>query len=1321
VEEPAPEPGGVPKRSRASALAGLLAAAAVLVAGVGQVHERLLQRDWEARATARLARRLAAIEERSRRIVGLLQTSADRVAALPETRAALGRERTALAKLFHSLETLSDSLPERPALAVHSLPFSTMAWAGRVADLRGIQAMGSPRRGLFVLSGSVTTLFVATAPVAGPGGRPLGLGTAELAVRVHRNLSNQYLRDFDLILGDDPDAEIHYVDVRDPSPDPFPPKPPGVVAQEHVLRGPDGVLALVRLTARGPQDAVKELALRYRQSVSGLACAALLVWTLAGNAPRLRRRGRLVLGASALRLVCLWLGPPLPPPGSSLLDPDVFASTLLGPFLKSPLDLWLTAAWAALLGGLLVLRVLPRAPAEPSLLRAVGSGLLSVPVIGATFAILADVTANSSRDLDTISLIPKSAAHLTLQTALLLVLAGGACLLISVLSLAGPFPPQRSGQALRWGTWLVLGLVVQRFWPRDLLGLPLVPVIALFVGAGLLAGTHPRWRRRLAAAGAGARAGLAVIATFVLALLLYPSVAHFAEKNRRVQIEQEYAPFILRQPEWRRFVLAESQREIDSLGILEDSLEGPSPPGVDELAFSIWSATDLASSGLSAAVEIQDPTGTVISRFALNLSSLSRSGASRPLPPNDGWKVHTEKLTLFSVERPVLHARRLVVTEGKVRGAIHLYVADDFSNLPFASTRDPYSLLFRSGSHSPARDENIRLLAYDEQQRIVFSSAEQPPALRADLLARLRRSPGGFWTTLVVDGRPYHTFLFADDGITYGLAYPRLGASRYVAELVEAGAAMGFLALLVLLVVVLVRTVLRAPTLSLPSMIGAVRRHFALRLFVAFVAVGIVPVTVLEVVVRGLVARRLRTESEEQALERAAVAKKAVEDFAITQRGETPLGQPVTDALLVWVASLIRNDLDLFAGGRLLASSKRELFASGLLPARVPGAVFRALILEGMPSVIRTETIGTFSTLVVSVPVRLNGPEPGILSIPLALREQEVKATLDDLDRTIRLASVAFLLLAAAFAHSMSRRISGPIRELTEATRRVAHGQLDTRVTTASRDELHDLVVSFNQMAGDLARQREDLERSNRLAAWAEMARQVAHEVKNPLTPIQLSAEHLRRVFRDRGPDFAATLEACTATILKQVRSLREIVTEFSAFARPPASELRPQDLAAIVEDVLRPYRVGLPPGVSLSLDVEPGLPVVTVDRRLLERATVNLIENALQAVGDRGQIVVRLGRSADPPDRVELEVRDSGPGVDPEVRHRIFEPFFSTKTSGSGLGLAIVKKIAEDHGGGVSLESTPGAPTRAILWLPVDGTPPGTARETAPSSPGPA
>jgi nitrogen fixation/metabolism regulation signal transduction histidine kinase len=393
--------------------------------------------------------------------------------------------------------------------------------------------------------------------------------------------------------------------------------------------------------------------------------------------------------------------------------------------------------------------------------------------------------------------------------------------------------------------------------------------------------------------------------------------------------------------------------------------------------------------------------------------------------------------------------------------------------------------------------------------------------------------------------------------------------------------------------------------------------------------------------------------------------------------------------------------VDVFAQGRLVASSKRELFSSGLLPSTTPGPVFRALTLEGASSVLRAERIGGFSALVAYVPVRLGGLEPGILALPLAVKEREAQATLDEFDRSMRLASLAFLALAAGLALSLARRISEPIRDLTRATRRVAGGDLEARVSTASRDELKGLFDSFNQMAGDLERQRRDLERSNRLAAWAEMARQVAHEVKNPLTPIQLSAEHLQRVWRDQAPDFGATLLACTDTILRQVRALRGIVTEFSAFARPPVPEPEPADLEALVREAVRPYESALPPGVHLAVEAAGPLPRLPLDRRLVARAVVNLVENSLHAVGDAGRISVRL--VAHPAEgAVELTIEDDGPGLSAEARTRAFEPFFSTKASGSGLGLALVKRVAEDHGGSAELASEPGGPTRVTLRFPL-------------------
>jgi signal transduction histidine kinase len=792
-----------------------------------------------------------------------------------------------------------------------------------------------------------------------------------------------------------------------------------------------------------------------------------------------------------------------------------------------------------------------------------------------------------------------------------------------------------------------------------------------------------------------------VLTFSALTLDLYPALVALEARNARLQVERNYAPAVLRQASWRQYVLRETERQIDAMNVLEEAPPGPAPPGVEELAFAAWSHTDLAAFGLSSAVEIQGPAGGVISRFALNLPPLP--GPPRALPATDDWEESTEVTTFGSTEHMVRRARRRLAYHGQVHGGIQVDVGDDFWNLRFLRSNDPYSVLFRAPAQGAIRDRPVHLVAYDALSReIVFSSASQPPVIDpAAVLARLGGDSVGLWTSLDVDGVTHYAYVFAGDRAVYALAFPTPTAGRFAADMLEAVSALTLVALGVLLVLALVRTALRRPRLSLPSITREVNHRFSLRLFVAFVSVAVVALVVLQVVVRNFVSDRLRREASADALDRAAFAKKIVDDYAYYKRPETEGQKPVTDEALVWVASIIRNDLDLFERGRLLASSKRELYSSGLLAPRVSGPVYRVLVLEAQPSVLRTERIGDFSYDVVSVPAHLDAAEPGILSIPLALRQREVESALEDLDRTMRLASVVFLVLTAVVARSMARRISGPISDLTAATLRVAEGDLDARVETTSQDELRRLVEAFNKMARDLDRQRRDLEKSNRLAAWAEMARQVAHEVKNPLTPIQLSAEHLRRVWHDRSEDFAATLETCTQTILRQVRILRGMVTEFSAFARPPAPELESHDLAPILAAVLEPYESALPPAVELSLDITPGVPRVRADRRLLERGIVNLLENALQAVGEKGWI--RVGLRSDGGRRVVIEVRDSGPGVNPEIRDRIFEPFFSTKTSGSGLGLALVKKIAEDHGGGVALESGGREGTRAVLWLPAE------------------
>ncbi len=1280
---------------RGPRLLALLATIGVGVQVLANGHALVNWRASAAPGEAHLRERMAEVEARKAAWVGRVVRLAEQAAALKETREVMAADRSAPPRLFRALDSLRASDPSGPAVAVHSLPLSLLAWSGGPPDSAALEGV-VPRQPVFVLEGSVTTTLVAAVPVRAPGGKLLGVATASLPLAVKRNIRNALLQDFDLLAGNDRGTEVRYIDVRaalEPA-EPFPPLDPALVALELPLRAPNGLpIAQVRVTSWGAAPSREETLAPYRVLMAGVSSAIVLAWAF--RAGLLAR----VLSVLALRAALLLLGPPFP---ASLRVPEAYAHPAWGPLLRSPADLLASALCLTLVVTWGVSYVLSFVRRTPSLaIFPVLAGWLSVGLWALVFRAAQDAVGRSALDVETIRLVPQSPAHLAIHLALLLVAAVAALLTLLLHALPGPWPVARSRRALWAALWFGGALVGVKAW-----GLTLVaaaPALGLTTLAAVLGADLASWRERLLRLSPELRAGLLVLAAAALALAVAPSLFSAAEADLGRRVETSYAPVALRQSDWREQVLASSLRRLDTMNVLEDPPAGGRSQGLEELAFALWSVTDLAGFGFSSAVEVQDPSGAVISRFALNLPSLEPP--ARSLPAEMRWKTSTETTSLASAQRTVLHARRRLTYHGATHGAVHVLVGDDFWNLPFLRSKDPYSVLFRPSGRGPARARGLVMLVYDTKTREpLFSSAARAPAIQPDLVTSRLASPlpdgrsgsPGFWSVLPVEGAAHRVFFFGDKARIYALGYAQVSAGRYVADLVEAVVGLTLAVVAFLLGILVARSLIGYRSFSFSSLLRAVRRRFATRLFVAMVALAVGPVIVLEVVVRGFVADRLQREFENLALERASFARKLVEDYAFFQRREG--AALIGDEPLVWIAGLIHNDLSIFDKGRLLASSKRELFASGLLAPRASGTAYRALLLEDQPSVLEVETVGELSYLVASVPVKLGGADKGILTMPLALRQREVGSAIEDLDRVIRLASVAFLGLAGVIAHSMARRISGPIRDLTAASHRIAEGDLETRVTPRTRDELQGLVEAFNQMAGDLDRQRRDLERSNRLAAWAEMARQVAHEVKNPLTPIQLSTEHLRRVYGDATVDFGATLTTCTDTILRQVRTLRGIVHEFSAFARPPDTDLVLLDPARLVEETVAPYRVALPPGVRMTVDRADELPPVRGDRRLLERALTNLIENALHAVGDEGRISIRLASSES---QVEITVEDSGPGVDPEILDRIFEPFFSTKSTGSGLGLALVRKIAEDHGGGVRLESEASRATRAVLWLP--------------------
>jgi two-component system nitrogen regulation sensor histidine kinase NtrY len=224
--------------------------------------------------------------------------------------------------------------------------------------------------------------------------------------------------------------------------------------------------------------------------------------------------------------------------------------------------------------------------------------------------------------------------------------------------------------------------------------------------------------------------------------------------------------------------------------------------------------------------------------------------------------------------------------------------------------------------------------------------------------------------------------------------------------------------------------------------------------------------------------------------------------------------------------------------------------------------------------------------------------------------------------------------------------------------------------------------------------------RAQRLEAWAAMARLIAHEIKNPLTPIRLSAEHLRDAWERDRTHFESVFERCTSNILRQVDELREIASEFSVYSHIPKSERVPGDLVASLREVVEGYDVAPPPGLTVRF--EPGAPQIPArfDPRLLGRAVRNLLENALRASREGGLIRVEVDELPESAS-IRIRVSDEGPGVAEDLLAKIFEPYFSTQSGGTGLGLPIALRIVEEHGGTIRARNRPTGGLEVTITMP--------------------
>jgi len=299
------------------------------------------------------------------------------------------------------------------------------------------------------------------------------------------------------------------------------------------------------------------------------------------------------------------------------------------------------------------------------------------------------------------------------------------------------------------------------------------------------------------------------------------------------------------------------------------------------------------------------------------------------------------------------------------------------------------------------------------------------------------------------------------------------------------------------------------------------------------------------------------------------------------------------------------------------------------------------------------------------------------------------------------LVAVGGILLAILLSSWAAARVTRPVEQLANAAREVAAGNWDTRVEVNGDDELGQLADSFNRMTTELLGQRERLVQAERVAAWRDLARRLAHELKNPLFPLLLTVENLVRARQQNPEQFEEMFRESARTLLAEISNLKGIVDRFSEFSRMPQPQLQRVQLNDLVRGVMQLFQAQLnrsgSPRIDCRVQLDPHLEPVLLDAELLHRAISNLVLNAVEAMPQGGALTVRT-RNED--GKVVVEVADTGAGLTEEDRERIFTPYYTSKKNGTGLGLAIVQSVVSDHRGRIRVHSEKGRGTTFAIEL---------------------
>jgi signal transduction histidine kinase len=840
-----------------------------------------------------------------------------------------------------------------------------------------------------------------------------------------------------------------------------------------------------------------------------------------------------------------------------------------------------------------------------------------------------------------------------------------------------------------------------------------------------------------------------------------------------------------------------AERAVDWVSQFDLARELPAPPtevDFSDLAYRLWKDTERDSRNPALiGYRIFDDAGQMVSRFSLLPGSAASQSSAGP--------VVIDRHAVALVRR-VTSLRQ----DSQAWGRVEVAVADWPSWDPLPPHIEVYRRLVL-GQESSLRSSPVAARPLLASYARDGEKRDEGPTLPARLTERLSRATQPVPVRLHFRGEELWGEIRP---VPEGYRLVAVPGPDFLGRLLTTALLLPELAVLAGIVVLLFlwRILAEAPSVR-RDLLPRGARTFRGRLVFLFVFAVLIPLFLVTYFQRSAIVTGSRRDTLDHARTALGTARQVLDDYLPSVSGREGLAA-VDDILLTWLARAVGYDLSVYApDSTLVATSRRDLYAAGLIPDRVPAFAFVAIGLTGVSQNVgsrlvsggRIDEITTRLTAVPGVPgVR----SPGLLSLLLLPQQTLAEAEATQLTAAVSAFGLLVFLASALIAGRLAVRVARPLADLVEGTRAVARGDFSPRLAEPPDEEFRELVRAFLSMSRSLKDQTEalsaekerlatllahmtagvvayreggevllanpaaatlgggspgggsldqvfpgpamsevrkvlsdfsdsiisseieprpgerwrvvtvplplagegarmaviedvsDVVRSNRLAAWAEMARIIAHEIKNPLTPIRLSVEHLREVHRRGSPDLDRVLEECVTNVLKQTEELRRAAAEFTDYSRLPAPQIGRTDLAGLAADSIAAYSAA--PRVSWSVDV-PSEVAAYADPRLIARVLSNLLGNAVEAMGPSGgQVALSARRSGS---RVQVTVEDSGPGVSDAILPRLFDPYFSAKSGGTGLGLAIAKKIVEEHGGKISAENKTEGGLRVTFDLP--------------------